>query len=212
MTIDEAISKIGSFSRQDAIDLVASSQGVPSWTGEPGHPLEHCEVTYTAWPMVRFHGSPGVGLSGLGGGTGHAVVTRPERLALELEKGRHTLSWTDEHLLIALRDLFLGKGAFMALHHLKGAGVGSRLVFKKPGSHSTVATVSSSSKAGGVRREEPATESLTRTYKAVLDHCVGGRMHLQTIFAEADNGQNVEILVRHGNTVVFTTQFPYFEL
>jgi hypothetical protein len=213
VTINEAIDKIGSFSRQDAIDLIASSQGVPTWTGQAGHPLEHCEITYNAWPNVRFHGSPGVPLLGLGGGAGDAVLLRPDELARDLGKGRHTLSWTDEHLILAVRDLFLGNGAFMALHNLKTAGVNSRLVFKKPTSHTTIATVATSVKPpGSARVATSSVNPLSQSYKAVLDLCTPDRLHLQTIFAEADNSEDVEILVRHGNTVMFQTRFPAFRL
>jgi hypothetical protein len=52
VTIDEAMEKIGSFSAQDAIDLIESSQNVAAWIGKGGrgHPLQHCEMTTRSWP------------------------------------------------------------------------------------------------------------------------------------------------------------------
>ena len=184
-----------------------------SWTGQEGHPLEHCEVTYNPWPNVRFHHTSGVPLAGLRGGAGDAVLLRPDELARDLGKSQHTLSWTDEHLILAVRDLFLGKGAFMALHNLKMAGVNARLVFKKPTSHTTIASVATSAKPPGSARVATSSRNpLSQSYKAVLDLCTPDRLHLQTIFAEADNSEDVEILVRQGNTIVFQTKFPAFRL
>ena len=103
VTIDDAIEKIGNFSAQDAIDLIESSQGVLSHTGQLGHPLQHCEMTTRAWPVARFQGH----LLESRGDTGGDLIREPDSLATQMNKGAHTMSWTDRHLIQATRDLFL---------------------------------------------------------------------------------------------------------
>ena len=190
VTIDEAIEKIGRFSRQDAIDLLESSHGFVSFNKQIGHPLQHCEITTRAWPIGRFQNPE----------TLVENMPSPETAAVELDKREHTMAWTDQHLIQAVRDLFLGNGAFTALHHLKTKGIGARLIYSRPTSHTTNPIISTSSKVNGIRRHKSsADDKLTRSYKAILDHCSGGRLHLQTLYALPNNSQNVRIEVRPGH-------------
>lgn len=194
VTIDEAIDKIGKFSKQDAIDLIESSQGVPSCrTGKLGHPLDHCEMTTHIWPIGRFQNQQAL-LDPRGDDPG-TVFREPDRAATAIGKGRHTMAWTDHHLIQAVRDLFLGNGTFTALHHLKRKKVRARLVYARPTSHTALALTSTSEKVSGVRYHVATQEKLSERYVAVLDHCAGGRLHLQTIFADPDNARLVRITV-----------------
>jgi hypothetical protein len=194
MTIDEAIEKIGNFSRQDAIDLIESSQGVTGGKGKPGHPLEHCEMTTRAWPIPRSNDfvliEPRDGADG-------DTFRSPDAVAQLFKKKAHTMSWTDLHLIQAIRDLFLGKGAYMALHNLKEKGIGARLTFVKPTSHTTNALTAMATKIGKFTFHASAPhESLTESYMGIFDHCPGQRLHLQTLFAEPDNSHMIRIAVK----------------
>jgi hypothetical protein len=203
---DDAIETIGNFSAQDAIDLIESSQGVLSHTGQLGHPLQHCEMTTRAWPVARFQGH----LLESRGDTGGDLIREPDSLATQMNKGAHTMSWTDRHLIQATRDLFLGNGAYTALHELKKSGVGARLEYARPTSHTTLAAISESIKVSGIRQPLPMQQNVTQAYLAVLDHCAGGRLQLQTIFAQPSNSNLVSIKVRQANTLLFSTEFPAF--
>ena len=186
--IDEAIEKIGRFSKQDAIDLIESSHGVSSWNGRIGHPLQHCEIPTRAWPIGRFQNPETLA---------EEKTPSPERAAADLDKSTHTMSMTDLHLIQAVRDLFLGGGAFTALYHLKVKGVRSRLIYSKPTSHTTIPVTSTSEGPKGYRQHKCTTDDkLTRSYIAILDHCEGGRLQLQTIFAQPSNPSVTRIEVR----------------
>jgi hypothetical protein len=100
--------------------------------------------------------------------------------------------WTDRHLIQALRDLFLGRGSFTALHQLRNAGLGARLIFTKPTSHTAQLVLSKANKvkvgpAGGVTTfiHASSSEAATEFYRGVFDHAYGGRLHLVTLFPDA---------------------------
>jgi hypothetical protein len=193
MTIDEAIEKIGNFSRQDAIDLIEGSQGVTGGKGKAGHPLDHCEMTTRAWPIPRSHNpvliEPRTGAAG-------DLYRSSDAVAALMKKKAHTMSWTDLHLIQAVRDLFLGKGAFMALYHLKEKGIGARLTFVKPTSHTANALTATATKIDKITFHASASrESLTERYIGIFDHCAGQRLHLQTLYAEPGHARLIRIEV-----------------
>jgi hypothetical protein len=211
MTLDEAIAKIGQFTRDDAISLIAGSHGHPSFTGQPGHPLDHCELTWHSWPTPRFHAHPG-GLSSNMRDDMDAI-SRPTDIAKDLSKGSHTLSWTDAHLVQGVADIFKGNGAFTALYNLQKLGVGHRLEFRKPTSHTAGTTTARSQKQLGVRHALPPVEGLTCTYLAILDHCAPSRLQLQTMYAVEDTSREIFIRIRkynpgHGWSAVFEVTYP----
>jgi hypothetical protein len=197
VNIDEAMEKIGSFSAQDAIDLIESSQNVAAWIGKGGrgHPLQHCEMTTRSWPGGSGFQNLEALLDPQADGPGD-IFRAPDHAAAEIGKRMHSLSWTDQHLIQAVRDLFLGNGAFTALYHLKAKGVKAKLVYTRPTSHTTIAVMSTSKKvAPKTWQHESSSETLTRSYSAVLYHCPAGRLQLQTLFAIPEQTRTVRIEV-----------------
>jgi hypothetical protein len=208
--IDDALGKIErlAFTREDAIDLIASSQNRMSWTQQLGHPLDHCDMILHAWPQGRTIGdSEGRNLVELGPMRFRDAqvfnrVGDVDGFAADIDKPRHSFAWTDLHLIQALKDMFLAKGAYTALWKLRAAQTPARLIFKKPTSHTTVMDVS-------VKSTGTSTQQAANRYLMVLDLCAGRRLQLQTLYP-IDAGNEVFIKVRKPQAgTVFETRFPH---
>jgi hypothetical protein len=195
VTIDEAMEKIGRFSAQDAIDLIESSQNLAAPNGKRGHPLQHCEMTTRSWRGVsRFENLEAL-LDPQVDGPGD-IFRNPDRVAANIGKNIHSMSWTDQHLIQAIRDLFLGNGAFTALYHLKAMDVDAKLEYTRPTSHTTIAIMSTSEGVSPANRQHvSSSKTRTRSYTAVLYYCPARRLHLQTLFPIPEQTRMVRIRV-----------------